>query len=163
ARRLSGARDARGARLSGSPWLSEVYHASLRLDLPDFPDAFGQPAGVGLEELRELVPLLEHDRGLELVHRAFEVAVVDGGPERVAQLGQHGLGRAARREDAGPDVELGVGIAELLERGHLGQRGDALVAPSCERAELARLDVRQDHRRARGQRVLAAVAAVLAR
>src|SRR3989338_2895789 len=125
----------------------------LDLDLAHLPHALGQAPGVGVEEPLELLPLLERDRRLELVHRAFELGVLDGLAERLTELRQRGLGGTLRGEDAGPDVELGVRIAELLEGRHVRQRGDPRVAPAGQRTELARLDVGQHHGRAGGERV----------
>src|SRR5262249_16421953 len=67
------------------------------------------------------------------------------------QPGQHRLRRPPGREEPGPDVERGVGIAQLLERGDLGQRGHPLVTPAGQGAQLARLEVWQDPGRTRGE------------
>src|SRR3990170_6426255 len=125
----------------------------LDLDLAHLPHALGQTPGVGLEEALELRPLLERDGRLQLVHRALEGWILDGLAERPAEPGERGLGCAPRGEDAGPDVELRVRVAELLEGRYVRQRGHARVAPAGERTELAGLDVGQHDGRARGEGV----------
>src|SRR5688572_3872922 len=116
----------------------------LLLDPPHLANAVGQPLRVRVEEALELVALLEGDRRLELVHRALELGLRDRGSRSFAQLRQHRLRRPLRREDTGPDVELDLGVAELLEGRHVRQCRDPLVAPAGQRAQLARLDVRDD-------------------
>src|SRR2546430_6554233 len=136
-----------------SPSLARGLGGLLRLDLPHPAHALAEAPRVGLEEAPELLPLLEHDRGLELVHRGLERRLLHRRAGRVAQLRQHRLGRPRRREDPRPDVELGPTVAELREGRHVRQRRDTLVTPAAERAKLAGLDVRQHDGRARGERV----------
>src|SRR5947207_15703893 len=93
----------------------------LRFDPPYAPHALRQTPGVGVEELLELLALLERDRRLELLHRALERGIRHRDARRLAQLREDRLRRALRREDTGPDVELRLGIAELLEGRHIGQ------------------------------------------
>src|SRR2546430_12404616 len=49
------------------------------------------------------------------------------------------------RSHSGPDIELGVRIAELLERGHVGQRRHARLAPAGERTQLPGLERSEEH------------------
>src|SRR5947207_15514580 len=109
----------------------------LRFDPPYAPHALRQAPGVGVEELLELLALLDRERRLELVHRALERGIRHRGARRLAQLRQDRLRRALRREDAGPDVELGLGITQLLEGRHIRQGRHALAAAPRQRTELA--------------------------
>src|SRR6266545_837890 len=111
------------------------------LDAADLAHAVRETPRVRLEEFLELLALLERDRRLELVHGRLEVGVGHSGTGRVAKLREHRLRRALGREEARPNVELGLGVAQLLEGGEVGERGHALVPPARERAELARFDL----------------------
>ena len=69
---------------------------------------------------------------------AVDVRLADGGAQRRHDLAR----RAFRREYSDPKIVFDV-EAELLERGHVGQRLRARRAENGERAQLARFDVRQ--------------------
>src|SRR4029450_4321880 len=120
--------------------------SSLLLDAPDRADSLGEAVGVGVEELLELRTLLEGDGRLELVHGRLELWIGHGQARGFPELGEHGLRRTLGSEEPRPDVELRLGVSQLLERGNLGQRGYPLVPPAGEGAKLARLDLRQNHR-----------------
>src|SRR5215813_74862 len=125
----------------------------LLLDAADLAHALAQTLRIGVEELLKLRSLLEGDGCLEFVHGRLELWIAHGHARRLPELRQHGLGRAAWREEPCPDVELGFRISELLERRYLGQRGNPLVAPAGERTELAGLDLGEDDGGPRGERV----------
>ena len=123
------------------------------LDAPDLADSLGEAVRVGVEELLEVRALLEGDGRLELVHGRPELRLGHGQAGGLPELGEHGLRRTLGREEPRPDVELGLGVSQLLEGGDLGQRGDPLVPPAGERAELARLDLGQNHRGPGGESI----------
>src|SRR4029434_6002306 len=102
----------------------------LLLDAPDLANSLGEAVGVGVEELLEVRALLERDGRLELVHGGLELRIGHGHAGGLPEPGEDGLGRALGSEEPRPDVELGLGISELLEGGNLGQRGYALVPPA---------------------------------
>src|SRR5215471_21490287 len=103
------------------------FVGSLAVDVPEFLEI--RPVEVG-----ELLTGVG-ERGLELIrlHR-----LADGGAQRPHDL----LRRAFRREYPDPKIVFDV-EAELLERRHVGQRLRTRCAENGERAQLARLDVRQ--------------------
>src|SRR5882672_743408 len=117
--------------------------ALLLLDRPDSLDRVG-------ELLRVLVPELPEIRGVEIAHgsldlghRVLEIRILHRLPHGVPQL-LLDRGRSTRgRRQAGPDEVLGVD-ADLLQRRHLGQRGEPLVPEVRERPQTLPLDL-ADH------------------
>jgi len=126
---------------------------SLRLDPPDLADALGERPASAWKNAANSAPCLNTIGVLELVHRALEVAVGDGHAQ-----GLRGASPARAREcpagrRRGPDVELGVGKAQLLEVGTSGSAATRLSPQPARARQLAGFDVRQDHRRARSEGV----------
>src|SRR5437867_1465877 len=114
----------------------------LLLDAPDLADSLGEAVGVGVEELLELRALLEGDGRLELVHGRLELRIGHGQARGFPELGKYGLRGTLGSEEPRPDVELRLGVSQLLEGGNFGERGDPLVPPAGEGAKLARLELR---------------------
>src|SRR5919106_1050328 len=76
------------------PWPGRVL--LLFFDLPDAAHALGEPPGVGVEELLELVALLEGDGRLLLRHHVLEIGLVHRLPDGVTQLREHRRRRGLR-------------------------------------------------------------------
>src|SRR5665213_340291 len=111
-----------------------------------------QPGAIDLEELGKFRRILIGRRTSGGIENPHDIRALDGLPHRVAQPRDDRVRHPLGGEDARPDVELDVGIAELLECRGVGEAVDALGAPVGQDAQLAGIDLRLHHARGGCQR-----------
>ena len=91
------------------------------------------------DELAELFPAARVRVAAELAQALLHLLVGECLAECRMQLVDDGLGRSGRHEQAGPFEVVEMRLAQLLERGHVGQQRGALRAVDRQHLELAAL------------------------